>query len=115
MVSHPHTLARVVGAERNPMSVLFILELQIQPDHVERYLGQFPGVLPDTRAFDGCEGITVHQNQDDPGNVVLLERWASKEHHAKYMAWRQERGDLEELMKGLAGEPKMRFFDNVDV
>jgi quinol monooxygenase YgiN len=97
------------------MSVLFILELTIEPDQVERYLGQFPSVLPDTRAFDGCEEITVHQNQDDPTDVVLLERWASKEAHQKYMAWREERGDMERLGQGLAGPPKTRYFDDVNV
>jgi quinol monooxygenase YgiN len=97
------------------MSVLFILELQIEPSEVERYLGQFPDLLPDTRAFTGCEGITVHQNEDDPANVVLLEHWASREHHEKYMAWRRERGDMERLMRGLAAEPKGRYYSTVDV
>jgi quinol monooxygenase YgiN len=60
------------------MSVLFILELTIEPEKVDEYLAQFPDLLPDTRAFDGCEEITVHQNEDDPTDVVLLERWASK-------------------------------------
>jgi quinol monooxygenase YgiN len=97
------------------MSVLFILELTIEPEKVDEYLAQFPDLLPDTRAFDGCEEITVHQNEDDPTDVVLLERWASKEQHEKYTAWRQERGDLERLSRGLAGPPKTRYYASVDV
>jgi quinol monooxygenase YgiN len=97
------------------MSILYILELTIEPDKVDEYLAQFPGVLPDTRAFDGCEEITVHQNEEDPTDVVLLERWASKEHHQKYMAWRQERGDMERLSQGLAGPPKTRYFLDLNV
>ena len=97
------------------MSVLFILELNIEPGEVDRYLGQFPNVLPDTRAFEGCEKITVHQNADDPSDVVLLEWWASKEAHQKYMAWREERGDIEKLMQGLTGPPKTRYFDTKDL
>ena len=97
------------------MSVLFILELQIEPDKVEDYLGQFPSLLPDTRAFDGCEEITVHQNEDDPTDVVLLEWWTSKEHHDRYMAWRRDRGDLERLGQGLAGPPKTRYLRDLDV
>ena len=96
------------------MSVLCILELNIEPDQVDQYLGQFPNVLPDTRAFEGCEGISVHQNQDNPSDVVLVERWASKDAHLKYMSWRQERGDVEKLMQGLAGEPKFRYYENLD-
>ena len=97
------------------MSAFYILELKIEPDKVEEYLAQFPSVLPDTRAFDGCEWISVHQNEDDPTDVVLLERWASKEHHEKYMAWRRDRGDLERLGQGLAGPPKTRYFKDLDV
>jgi quinol monooxygenase YgiN len=97
------------------MSVLFILELTIEPEKVDEYLAQFPDLLPDTRAFDGFEEITVHQNEDDPTDVVLLERWASKEQHEKYTAWRQERGDLERLSQGLAGPPKTRYYASVDV
>ncbi len=97
------------------MSVFYILELTIQPDKVEDYLAQFPSILPDTRAFAGCEEITVHQNEDDPTDVVLLERWATKDDHQKYMAWRQERGDMERLGQGLAGPPKTRYFKDLNV
>ncbi len=97
------------------MSVLYILELTIQSDKVGEYLAQFPSILPDTRAFQGCEEITVHQNQDDPTDVVLLERWATKEDHQKYMAWRQERGDVERLGQGLAGPPKTRYFEDLNL
>jgi quinol monooxygenase YgiN len=97
------------------MSLLYILELKIEPDQVERYLGQFPTLLPETRAFEGCLEITVHQNEDDRTDVVLLEHWASKEAHETYMEWRRERGDLERLSQGLAGPPKTRYFTNLDV
>jgi quinol monooxygenase YgiN len=96
------------------MSVLFILELKIEPDKVDEYLAQFPALFPETRAFDGCEEITAHQNDEDPTDVVLLERWASKEHHQRYVAWRQERGDMERLNQGLAGPPKTRYVHDLD-
>jgi quinol monooxygenase YgiN len=97
------------------VSVLLILELSIEPESVEAYLAQFPQILPDTRAFDGCEEIRVQQNVDDPTDVVLLERWASREQFETYATWRRDRGDLEQLDKGLAGRPKMRFYRDVDV
>ena len=30
--------------------------------------------LPATRSYEGCEGLTVHRNMDEPANVVLVER-----------------------------------------
>jgi quinol monooxygenase YgiN len=97
------------------MSVLYILELKLQPDAVESYLGMFPEVVPDTRAFAGCEGITVHQSEDDPTTVVLLEYWTSKEAHETYMAWRRDRGDMDRFMQGLAAPPSGRYFSIRDV
>jgi quinol monooxygenase YgiN len=97
------------------MSVLYILELEIEPDKVDGYLAMFPAVVPDTRAFAGCEGITIHRSEDDPNRIVLLEYWASKEAHETYLSWRRERGDMERFSQGLAGPPSGRYFSIEDV
>ena len=60
------------------MSILVLLQISAQPDKADALKAAFGGLLPDTRAYDGCEGITVHVDQDDPAKIVLLERWASR-------------------------------------
>ena len=96
------------------MSILVLLQISAQPDKVAALKAAFGGLLPDTRAYDGCEGITVHTDQDDPTRIVLLERWASRGHYERYFAWRVERGDLDALGALTAGPPSISYLDDTD-
>lgn len=74
------------------MSIVAIAVFPVDPDRLEHFLRELRGVLPDTRAFDGCEAIDVHVDLDVPGRVVLLERWPTRDHHRAYLRWRLESG-----------------------
>ena len=97
------------------MSVLVTLDFNVKPGKVGELREWLRGELHHTRAFDGCNGITIHSDQDDPNHVVFVENWDSRQHYEKYLAWRTERGDLEKLVGWIAGEPSIRYFDNVGV
>ena len=97
------------------MSVLVTLSLKVKPENVGDLKNWLRDELHHTRAFDGCGGITIHSDQDDPNHFVFVENWDSRQHHEKYVSWRGERGDMEKLMGWLAGEPAMVYFDNVGV
>jgi quinol monooxygenase YgiN len=71
----------------------------------------FGALLPDTRRRPGCQGVEVTTNLDDPDNLVLVERWATRKQYEDYLAWRQQRGDLDKLAAALAGPPSIRYFD----
>jgi quinol monooxygenase YgiN len=96
------------------MSVQVVLELKVKPESVDTVTAMFKEILPDTRAYAGCEGITLHSNVDDPSNMILLERWQTREHHEKYMAWRTETGVLGKLIPLLTGAPSARYFNDID-
>ncbi len=52
------------------MSVLVLLEVNAtKPDELEAF---FRDELHHTRAFDGCEGLTIHRNMDDSNNIVIV-------------------------------------------
>ena len=72
-------------------------------------------ILPATRSFEGCEGLTVHRNMDEAANVVLIEQWESRAHYDKYLAWRDETGVLGQLAALPEGPPSIRFYSNVGV
>ncbi len=97
------------------MSILVLLEVKAQPGKVDEFKSDLEEALPDTRAFDGCEGVTAHENQDDPGQITLIERWGSKSAYEAYTAWREERGDLARLAGLVSGPPSIRYFDDVPV
>lgn len=97
------------------MSVLAILNFKLKPENVDDLKNWFKNELQHTRAFDGCNELTVHRNQDDPNNLVIVESWESRSHYEKYLAWRVERGDVEVLTAWLAEEPTFSYFDNFGV
>ncbi len=97
------------------MSTVVLLELQIKPEAVNEAKAFFKEILPDTRSYAGCLGLDVYGNLDDSGNLVLYERWESRDHYQKYLNWRTETGALEKLGSKLAGPPKIRYYERVDV
>ena len=97
------------------MSVLILLELTTKPGNANDLTNWLRDELHHTRGADGCNGMTVHKNQDDPNNMVMVENWDSKAQYEKYLAWRTERGDMEKLGAWVAGPPSIRYFDGVGV
>jgi quinol monooxygenase YgiN len=96
------------------MAVTVIFELQIKSDQIDTAKKTFKEILPDTRAYDGFEDIYVTENQDKPGNLILVEKWETREKYEKYLSWRTETGAVGQLGAMCEGAPSVRFFDTVD-
>jgi quinol monooxygenase YgiN len=93
------------------MTCIVILEATAKKDTGTQLVEAFRALLPDTRKKDGCQGVEVTTNLDNPDNVVLVERWATRKHYEDYLAWRQQRGDLDKLAAALVGPPSIRYFN----
>jgi quinol monooxygenase YgiN len=100
--------------EANNMSTIVLLEMQVKPEAVDEMKAFLKKALPDTRAYDGCQGLDLYGNIDDTGNLVAYERWASRQHYEKYLAWRTETGVADQLGAMLAAPPSIRYFERVD-
>ena len=87
------------------MSVTVIATLNLKPGLADTVLGGLKEMLPDTRAFQGCEDIHVVQNMDAPDTVILIEKWAARSDHEAYMAWRTETGALAAMAEVMAEPP----------
>ena len=96
------------------MSVTVLLEVQAKPEKLAELKSTFKKTLPDTRAYEGCQGVDVIGNQDDSCNLVLIEKWDSRQHYEKYLGWRTKSGALEALGAMLAQPPNIRYYDDVD-
>ena len=60
------------------MAVTVTLGLQIKLDRLDEFKNVLREILPDTRAFSGCQDIRVIENQDSPGSITILEGWDSR-------------------------------------
>ena len=97
------------------MSIVVLLDFRVKAEVLEESLQLFKKILPDTRAYAGCEGVDVYNNADDPTNIIFYERWKSREHYQKYSAWRTETGFMQSFGSKLAGAPTIRYFNRQDV
>jgi len=95
------------------MSVSVLIELRVRPESIDAMKAWLKDGLPDTRAAEGCEGLTVYTNLDDRSNLVLVEHWNSKQQYEKYRAWRAEKGDHARLVGMLSGNLSVRCFEIV--
>ena len=97
------------------MSVTVLLDLNAKPDSIEALKKIFAEILSDTRSYDGCEGLDVKVNNDDPNNLVIIGRWQSRPHYEKYFAWRQETGLIDRLGPVLGAPPSIRYLDDTGI
>jgi quinol monooxygenase YgiN len=71
------------------MPITAILDLRVKPETLDQGIHeQLHAILTDTRAFDGCLGVEVLIDNDDPTHIIAVEEWESEEHDAAYRAWR---------------------------
>jgi len=96
------------------MSAIVMFEVQVKPEAVDEMKVFLKKILPDTRAFDGCQSIDIYGNLEDSGNLVFYQRWDSRQHYDKYLAWRTETGVVDQLGAMLAEKPSLRHFERVD-
>ena len=92
---------------------LVLLEVVAKSECVEQLKDMVKKIFPDTRAYEGCQGVTAFLN-DDGRTFVMVEHWDSKEHYEKYLAWRTETGVLAKLVSLIEGAPSIRYFETVE-
>ena len=97
------------------MSITVLLDLTAKQGSMEDLKKVFVDILPDTRKYEGCEGLDVKINNDEPDNLVIVERWQSRPHYEKYFAWRQETGLIDRLGPLLGAPPNIRYLDDTGI
>ena len=99
----------------NKMSVMVLLETQIKSKEISNMKSYLDEILPDTRAYDGCQSLDVYFNTEDTDNMVMVEFWDSRAHYEKYLNWRTETGVLDKVGAMFAEPPIIRYFDRTDL
>jgi quinol monooxygenase YgiN len=96
------------------MAIMVLLEGKAKTETVDDLKAALPRLFPDTRRYDGCQGITAYIGADDGRTVVFVEYWATNAHYERYLAWRTETGVIAQLVDMLEASPSIRYFEQVD-
>jgi quinol monooxygenase YgiN len=102
---------RRIEIRGSDMSVLVLLEAPVKSEKVSSMKSFLEEILPETRAYKGCQAIDMYFNTEDAGKMVLVEHWDSRPNHEKYLGWRTETGVMEKIGAMLAGPPTIRYFE----
>jgi quinol monooxygenase YgiN len=97
------------------MGILKIAEIKVKLDLIDDLKIFLKEILPDTRSFEGNQGLDVYFDIGEKDVMVLVEKWQSSEHYHKYHEWRVSTGTLDKLRTFLAGKPRRRFLELADV
>jgi quinol monooxygenase YgiN len=96
------------------VSILVLLEIEAKAGSEDAVIDLLRQNLGDTRARAGCESVTVHQDQDQPTSILLVERWATRADDDAYRAWRAGEGAITEMAPHVTGRRTLRYYDDVD-
>lgn len=91
------------------MAETVLVKFPVKPEARDEFAKIMDGALPDTRKHDGCLAVMMFVPEDDPGTILLYEEWETRDHQAKYFAWRVESGMMEQIGGFLAGEPSVSW------
>jgi len=92
------------------MPVTAHLDLNVKAEALPTAPAVLRDILSDTRAFDGCLGVDVLVDSEDPAHFLVVEQWVSMEHDAAYRAWRAGDG-ASGLAELLATPPVLTHFE----
>jgi quinol monooxygenase YgiN len=95
------------------MSMTVLVEWHVKPDEIATAKTLLQETFASTLNYAGCQRYEVYDNQDSPGNIVLLSQWESRDRYTQYLGWRKETGTLGEFGKTFASPPNIRYFEAI--
>jgi len=93
------------------MSVAVILKLAVKEESAEELKKYLKEILPDTRSFEGCQGVQLYENKKSPTKMIIHSKWISEEADKKYMAWRTETGVFDKVAPMLTAPPSLELYN----
>ena len=86
------------------MSVVIAVTFKAKDDTYDELHATLKAILPDTARYEGAELISCSADPADK-TFYIHEVWDSAESQKAYLAWRQERGDVDKLVALLRDAP----------
>jgi quinol monooxygenase YgiN len=85
--------------------------IQLMPKETQATLDILARALPITRTYSGCRYVNTFVKTDEPRKIILIQGWDSAAAQAAYINWRQETGDLQQLVATLVEPPLVEFWE----
>ena len=95
------------------MAITVIIDFELKPEFTKEIIESFKTTLKETRAYDGCLGLSVLQDSENPNHIIFYEQWKTKEHQLRYIQWRVESGMMDKMGAVLASLPVTKYFESV--
>ena len=96
------------------MSIIVLFNMSAKEESLEEIKKYFKEILPETRSFEGCQGVHLYGNKETPTKLTIHTKWISEEAQKKYIAWRMETGAFDKLTSMLSEPLSMKLYDIVD-
>ncbi|QMU55095.1 MAG: hypothetical protein GKS07_09515 [Nitrosopumilus sp.] len=96
------------------MSIIAIMNIAVKDESLEELKKYLKEILPETRTFEGCQGVRLYESKETPTKLTIHAKWVSEDAQKKYISWRMETGALEKLMPMLSEPPNMEFYGIID-
>jgi heme-degrading monooxygenase HmoA len=71
------------------------------------------GTASPEEEIDGCFGISVFQNINDPDEVLIIERWDQVERHKQFLASLEDAGALKPMQE-MSESVTRQYFTEID-
>jgi quinol monooxygenase YgiN len=97
------------------MSINIITQFHTVSGREQELIALIRKVLPESLEHDGCEDVSIRQNQDDPTDIISVQKWTSRQHYQSYVAWRTKNGVTAQFEQLLRAPIQVRYFDDVQV
>jgi len=77
----------------------------LKPETAQEFEDMLCKMLPDARAFDGCQHLAMLRDSSNAAAITLYMIWDTQQHYKEYMAWRKETKFPETIAPYLAAPP----------
>ena len=95
------------------MGINIITEHRTQDGRSDKLIALLRVLLPESLKHGGAEEISIRQNQDDPTDIISVQRWVSRQAYVDYFAWRTDKGVAAQIEEMLERPVTIRFFDEI--
>jgi quinol monooxygenase YgiN len=97
----------------NYMSINIITQFKTKAGRAKDLIGLISTVLPESLDHDGCVEVCIRQNQDEPNDIISVQKWQSRRHYESYRDWRAKQGVTAAIEEFLTDPITVRYFDDV--